>query len=477
MNIEKEVADNLKKTGLHKVKPTLVGVSGGADSLALLQIMYHLGYHVTAVYVDHGLRDTSGKDGDHVAAFCRKQQIPFRREKIDALAYAKAAKKTVEEASRELRYACLFEIAGEIDAGAVAVAHHADDQVETVLMHLLRGAGMSGLRGMQLITNRHEWKSDIPLIRPLITIWKEEIQRYCESSNIEAVIDESNFDTTYFRNRLRHELIPDLQTYSPGVKQHLLTMSTLLQDDYAALEEMVHDALLRVEIIFSDMQVVFKRAPFLTYSRAIQRMMLRKAIDGLCPALRDVNAIAIERCIDFLQRGNPTGQVDVTDHLVLFVDAPHVVIKDGKTAYFREDLPLLGDGDRHEFSPGSVLPINPVWGFRADLIPVSDYQIVDRRQQPWIAALDAERCNQPLFMQSVRQGDWFLPEGLQGHVQKLSDILINQKISRYLRDRFPLIRNEQEVIWVPGYRVHEHMQVTVQTKQVLLLRFFKLKDN
>ena len=478
MSINQEVADNLQSIGLQGQESIIVGVSGGADSLALLSLLHNLGYETTAVYVDHGLRPTSKNDGDHVEAFCIKRCVPFRRIQVEASKHARETGKTIEEAARDLRYAALFSVAVETGAGAVAVAHHADDQVETAIMHLLRGAGMSGLRGMQMATRQHGWQEGILLIRPLLTIWKEDILAYCEHQAIQTITDESNFDTTFFRNRLRHELIPYLESYNPAVKRHLLTMATLLQDDYAVLQDLVDDAASALTMESINGQVTFLVSPFLGLHKALQRMILRKAIAILRPALRDVDAAAIDRCVAYLAQENPTGQMDVTDHISLFIDNPVCVLLDGSTPYFRKDIPLL-DSTTQSFTCGlgKEITLNPYWGFRCDLVAPEETVKNDRLANQWIARVDAAQCGQTLYLASIKTGDRFYPQGLGGHTQKVSDILINQKVHRLLRDRYPLVRNEHEIVWVPGYRIHHQLQINNDTRKVLVMQFFRLAEN
>jgi tRNA(Ile)-lysidine synthase len=471
MKIESDLCQRMIDYGMQYKLPIVVGVSGGADSLALLHILYRSGYTVTAVYIDHMLRESSQSDGVHVQELSAEWQIPFITRKVPAADYAQKMKLAIEEASRELRYTSLFEIAQSMEAQAVVVAHHADDQVETVLMHLLRGCGLSGLRGIVPYVCPHAWHESIPLIRPMITSWKKDILAYCQENNIVPVTDDTNFDTTYFRNRLRHELIPDLLTYNAGVKQHLLTMSGLIQDDYAFLQLMADEASQRTELRCQTRQVTFLKEPFLTLPCSMQRMLLRKAIDILRPALRDVDTDTVERCIEFVQTADGSRIIDVTGLLVMFMDGERMVLMESGNPYFRDDLPLLDEAIHASIRAGEDIPIHAGWFFRFDILKIEDNQ--DFLSGKWTAILDADSCGETIYLKTVQPGDRYTPLGLKGHYQKLSDILINQKVSRWVRASFPVIWNEKEILWVPGYRINTVMQSTSRTRRVLVMQFFR----
>ncbi|MCJ7625136.1 MAG: tRNA lysidine(34) synthetase TilS, partial [Anaerolineaceae bacterium] len=199
-------------------QPILVGVSGGPDSLCLLDVLDRMQYSLIIAHFDHNLRSNSGKEAQIVKKISIARNLPFVHDKKDVLRFAAEENLSIEEAARITRYRFLFEQAKKFSAQAIAVGHTADDQVETVLMHLLRGTGLSGLTGMTYRSHLTKWDPEIPVVRPLIGIWKEEILSYCFERNIKPVIDESNQDVKYLRNRLRHELMPYLERYNPKIK-------------------------------------------------------------------------------------------------------------------------------------------------------------------------------------------------------------------------------------------------------------------
>jgi tRNA(Ile)-lysidine synthase len=225
-----------------------VGVSGGPDSLTLLHGLFHLGYAVTAAHYNHGLRPDAGSDALHVQQVCVQMGIPFVSAASDVAEFARTEGMSIEEAARTVRYRFLFSEARRLGCAAVAVGHTADDQVETVLMHFLRGAGLAGLRGMQPFGVMPEWDAELPLIRPMLGVWRADVLAYCREQALEPVIDQSNTDTTYFRNRLRHELIPYLQEYNPRIKEVLWRMSQTAVGDYDVIEDVTSAAWDRSQI-------------------------------------------------------------------------------------------------------------------------------------------------------------------------------------------------------------------------------------
>ena len=228
--------------GLQPDMLVVVGVSGGPDSLSLLDAFHQIGFAPLVAHLNHRLRPEADTEARKVREAAEGYGLSYVEEQADARDYAREAGMSVEEAGRMLRYRFLFEQARRCKAHAVAVAHTADDQVETVLMHLLRGAGLSGLKGMQPRALPNAWSREIPLVRPLLDTWRSEVLSYCAERGLEPVFDTSNLDSTYFRNRLRNELIPYLERFNPAVKESFWRMAKVLQADFEAIERLVEAA-------------------------------------------------------------------------------------------------------------------------------------------------------------------------------------------------------------------------------------------
>ena len=202
----------------------IVGVSGGADSLALVDLLSRLGWNMTVGHFNHKLRNSSIEDEEFVGSFCLENQIEYVSGSSEVGEYARQEKKNLEQAAREQRYRFLFDLAENQEAAAVLVAHNADDQVETVLMHLFRGTGLGGLGGMKVFSIS-PWNPTIPLVRPFLNIWREEIETYCNEHGLNPRFDESNWDTNFLRNRLRYETIPLITEVENLFKENVFRMS------------------------------------------------------------------------------------------------------------------------------------------------------------------------------------------------------------------------------------------------------------
>src|SRR5512143_3366062 len=227
--------------GLSRERPVLAGVSGGPDSLCLMSILRKGGYPVIVAHFNHKLRPDSDADANIVEQTAARLNLVSVIESGDVRAYADQEKLSIEEAARILRYRFLMEQAHHFHAQAVAVGHTADDQVETVLMHFIRGAGLAGLKGMSYRTIIPMFDPQIPIVRPLLDTWREETVVYCAANGFRPRNDPSNASLDFFRNRLRHMLIPTLESYNPRFREVLWRTSRSLAGDYEILSALLDD--------------------------------------------------------------------------------------------------------------------------------------------------------------------------------------------------------------------------------------------
>ena len=475
-------------------RPILVGVSGGPDSICLLHLLKSLGFLPVVAHMNHQLRSGADEDVQIVKQLAKVLEVPLVIVVQDVKKLAKTKKLSVEEAARILRYRFLFEQAEVYNAQAVAVGHTADDQVETVLMHLLRGTGLAGLRGMLPYSLPNAWSKDIPLVRPLLGFWRKEVQEYCTQYSLKPAQDESNLDTSYFRNRLRHELIPFLeQHYNPGIRKLFWRMSNTIASEYELLYQLGETAWQTCVAEFKPGYVTFKSKALRHQPVAVQRLLVRRAIAILRPELRDIDYEATERAIKFIS----TSTLMHTAHCDLLAGL-HFVKEDKNLGIFTDSCYL---SDLHGFSnewpqipkdasisvsvPGKVIlpSLMPegegssyVGRFSVewvDDIPSVLAQVQDNHD-PYQAWLDiGDRVKQiPSFCLEIRcrnRGDRFQPLGLDGNSQKLSDFMVNEKIPRHARAGLPLVCLNSQVIWIPGYRISHAYRLTQSTKHAIHL--------
>src|SRR5215203_5988278 len=226
---------------LNRDQPVIVGVSGGADSLCLMSVLRKTGYHAIVAHFNHKLRPDADTDANIVEQTAARLNLASVIESGDVRAFADQEKLSIEEAARIMRYRFLMEQAQRFSAQAVAVGHTADDQVETVLMHFLRGAGLNGLKGMTYRTVVKMFDPKIPIVRPLLDMWREETVVYCATHGFRPRHDPSNASLDFFRNRLRHLLIPTLESYNPRFREVLWRTSRSLAGDHEILSEILDD--------------------------------------------------------------------------------------------------------------------------------------------------------------------------------------------------------------------------------------------
>jgi len=466
----------------------VVGVSGGPDSLCLLHLLWRLreemGLRLHVAHLHHGAR---GSDADADAAFvadlARRWGLPATVAKKDVPAIARAHKLAFEEAARRVRYAFLAHVAGEVGAGRVAVGHNADDQAETVLMHFLRGAGPAGLRGMLPATPLSNYRllpevADFPLpptmptlIRPLLDVPRADIEAYCAEHGLQPRFDRSNLDTTYFRNRLRHELLPLLETYNPNIRRRLCHTARVVAADYALLEQLREQAWSGVVREETERAIRFDRAAWQAQPLSLRRALIREAAYRLRPRLRDVSFLHVENAARIAEEGSTGAQATLPGGLMLTVGYDHLLV----TEAGYEPPP-----DGPTLAPGVVVPVafpgtTPLpesdWVLEAVLMKEWTQERVKANPDRWTAYLDADRLRAPLVLRTRRRGDRFRPQGMGGHRPRLSDWMINAKVPRAWRDRLPLLVAGEEIVWVCGWRVAEAAVIGPQTRRVARFRF------
>lgn len=445
--------------------PVLIGFSGGPDSSALLRAMHGLGYRLIVAHLDHGLRSESAEDARHAERVAAAYGLPFFSARVDVGALARAGKLSIEEAARVERYKFLFRLARDHGAQAVAVAHNADDQAETVLMHLLRGAGTAGLRGMALRLLPNQWSESIPLVRPLLGIWRSEVLEYCQVYGLKPLHDASNADTAFFRNKLRHDLLPMLESYALGVKTRLLHSAELLSADHDLMEKLVQEAWRGCLAQRSQDFLAFDRAAFLAAPLALQRALLRRALAELRPQQRDIDFDAVERALNAIRVG-ATRQQDWLAGLFVMIERQMIWIADW-TAELPADWPQAPAEAVHIEVPAS-LELN--FGWQLSLAEVGTQGLQSRAEQNrdrYQAWLDLDASGDELLLRRPRPGDRFQPLGMPSGSLRLADLFVNEKLPRRARATWPLLCKGEQIVWVPGYRLAQPVRLQASSQRAL----------
>ncbi|NWF68219.1 MAG: tRNA lysidine(34) synthetase TilS [Chloroflexi bacterium] len=404
----------------------VVAVSGGADSLALLHVLRTLAaalkIRLHAATLDHGLRGEAGAaDARFVVEQCRAWGIPVTVESITL-----ASDADIEAQARRARYAFLARAAQQVGASLVAVAHHADDQAETVLLRLLRGSGTFGLRAMAFQVPYVDGVVPVTIVRPLLAVTRAQIESYCRENGLTPRHDATNDDTDYTRNYLRHEIMPRLLTINPQAVAALcrLAQSAALEQDLldSLLPDMVTDRLTRSETP----RVTIERSAFVALHPALQRRWLHAAVTRLGHAA-DASYERIVAAVQVALTGQVGARVQFPHGLWMRVDYQTIVLETAAAQPEKWTILLPENAEIMVNIPGDTSIPGAAWSLRASLYA-----------EQYCARL-ALPAGARVLLRTRRRGERFAPLGLGGHTQKLSEWLIDHKVPRALRDSIPLL--------------------------------------
>jgi tRNA(Ile)-lysidine synthase len=458
--------------GLSRDQPVVAGVSGGPDSLCLMSILRKAGYPVIVAHFNHKLRPDSDTDANIVERTAARLNLPSVIENGDVRAYAEEEKLSIEEAARIMRYRFLMKQVHRSNAQAVAVGHTADDQVETVLMHFIRGAGLTGLKGMSYRTIIQMFDPEIPIVRPLLDMWREETIVYCATNGFRSRHDPSNASLDFFRNRLRHLLIPTLETYNPRFREVIWRTSRSLAGDYEILAKVVDgawkDCILQENANF----ITFDAAALAKQPIGLQRNLIRRAIERIHPGELDISYSTLERALKFISDTNehPPVRMDLVGGLHLLREGALIYAVAGNVTLPIERWPQMPDeSNTIPLKIPSQVDLSGGWKLTCERWNIASLAMEQAKsnEDPFQAWVDANGISDALELRVRQEGDRFQPLGMDGHEMKISDFFINVKLPQRVRDRWPLLCMGEKVVWVPGYRPAHPFRLTESTRQVL----------
>ncbi|MGM0471484.1 MAG: tRNA lysidine(34) synthetase TilS [Bacillota bacterium] len=447
----------------------LVSVSGGPDSLALLHMLwrlkseYNLSLHV--FHLDHMFRGKeSAADAQFVAEVADKLGIAATIKKYDVPSYAAKEGLSKQVAARQIRYRLANQLAEQIGADKIAIGQHADDQAETVMLNFLRGAGLDGLSGIEPIR-------DEKFIRPLLEVWRKEIESYCAEHDLQPRIDSSNLKPVYRRNQIRLELIPYLEEeFNESIKDNLHRMADLLRAENNFLTRYAHQKY-KVAVISSTAdELVLNNNQLKSLDLAICRRVLRRAIAKFTGSKRDYYAEHIKQLRELME-SNKTGKViQLPDKLRVRKD------------YEKLKFYWAGDKLTTDQFVAATYQVPGIYhceklGIRLELevVEVDNYtaaqQLIKEADK---FCLDQELVGGQVQVRQRKAGDYFQPLGMDGH-KKVKDFLIDEKIDPEIRDWLPIFTtNTGDIFAVGQLRIDERFKVTAETTKVLTLGFQKV---
>jgi tRNA(Ile)-lysidine synthase len=414
----------------------VVGLSGGADSTVLLSVLHRLGYACLAAHCNFHLRaDESNRDEQFAADFAASLQIPFFKKDFDTHAAAKEKGVSIEMAARDLRYQWFDELRENENAVAVAVAHHQDDSVETLLLNLIRGTGIRGLTGIKPRNGQ--------VIRPLLCVSKADILRYTQTEKLPFVDDSSNRLPEFTRNKIRLQVIPLLETLNPSINAAL--MQTLNNLNEAAK---IYEA-------------AIEKAGKAAFDEQLGRIDI--------PLLKTFPSP--ETLLFELLKGFGFGK-DVVSDIHKAIDS-----QPGKTFYSNTHR-LVKDRDAFLLSPRGDEDERKIYWiqsnetgvierpFRMEITSTDELAIHSPNH---IACLDRDKLRFPLLLRKWEPGDKFIPLGMKGF-QKLSDFFTNRKLSKPQKEKIWTLLSGEDIVWVVNYRIDDRFKINSHTTKAYVLR-------
>jgi tRNA(Ile)-lysidine synthase len=434
----------------------LVAFSGGADSTALMHLFSRLreswSLEIAAAHLNHALRgEQSDADESHCRQVCSAWHVPFFSRKAEVAQEAKQRRLSIEVAARQVRYAFLEEVADAIEADVIALGHTRDDQVETVLLNLTRGTGAAGLAGMPLRRGR--------FIRPLLPVSRSQVRAYCALHGLSFVEDASNMDARYSRNRIRHQVLPELRLINPRADEAIERLALVMRDE----EDWWRTYLQALEPQFTlgrtqhEWQLSLE---WLTQQpEAIQRRVIRYALQNLSPEGWEAKFEQVETLREAIRTGGRAGVTLHGGRLNASVGqrALRVWVKQDNTPLTYEIVMQI---------PGETPVPEAGVTLYAEYSPLPDAQ--SWRQDNWEVWCDTSRICGQVTVRNWRRGDRVQPLGLSGH-RKLSDIFIDRKVPLSLRQRIPVVCDAEGIIWIVGICLAHRVRCTSETRQALHL--------
>jgi tRNA(Ile)-lysidine synthase len=446
----------------------LVAVSGGADSVALVNILLELApkysLRMAIAHLNHCLRgQESDRDQAFVASLAKQLELPVYIGREDVRRYRKRHHLSLEDAARQVRYRFYDSIAAKYGYGKIALGHHGDDNAELVLMNLLRGSGPLGLSGITPVR-------DNKIVRPLIHLRRSEIMDYVAVKKLDYVTDSSNRDLKFHRNKIRARLIPQLKNgYNPKLIDSLNRLTAIVGAEEAWIEDLIQPIYEKAIVFKEKNKLGLSIAELNQQPVAVRRRLIRKAILGVKGNLRRITFAHVESACQLTQIGPTYGLLDLPDRIGIRRDTNDLTIfKEGLNRRSPDRAAVLSQTHPYEYrlsAPGKIFIEEADVHIRFSEIPkaqLSDLDLSGHR----IAFFDMDRITFPLVIRNFRPSDRFSPLGLDGN-QKLKKFFIDHKISRFDRAKCPIVLSQHRIIWVAGHRLDNFAKLSPQTRRIL----------
>jgi tRNA(Ile)-lysidine synthase len=452
---EERIRQTIARHGMTRAgENVLLAVSGGVDSVVLLEVLCELapelGIGLVIAHLDHGLRgETAREDARFVASLGAARGIVVRSERVDVSGMARSSRQNLEAAAREARRSFLLRVACDVGAEKIGLGHTADDRAETVLFNLTRGAGPRGLSSLRPV--------DAPLIRPLIEVSRQDVLEFAHSRRLAWREDETNADLRLARNRIRHQILPLLRTINPRAVEALARAADLAEEERGALTYLV--ALLWPSVARAEEEgrVVLDRSALCSLPAEVRAVLTRQGLLAARGNLEGVEREHVQALSSLITSPRAHARLDLPGLLVRIDREEVQLLRSAPPACGPVDLPI-------DLGRSAV----PELGISLDLVLEKDDSPVGGAE-PGVERADADRVAFPLRLRTRRRGDRFQPLGMTEEV-RLSGFLMAAKVPFHDRDRLPLLCDRERIIWVVGLRLSEAVRQTEGTRRVLVMR-------
>ena len=360
---------------------------------------------------------------------------------------------------------------------AIALAHQAYDQVETSLMKMFRVSGLHGLTGVSFRT-KNAFCGRLEIVRPLLAIWKDEVLAYCRENGLPYQVDQTNLETEYTRNALRNEIIPSIAVLYPGIKQNVLRMRDILQEDETFLEGSAQIAYGRCVQEAENGLVQLDVNAFHSLPVSMERRVLLLAIKSAFDLEKDVHFQIVEDARNALIGSTSSQHAQISDDM-------HVLVE-GESGFIYNDLARLPKGNDLQMEPSLASPvldvpgklqINVDWVLETEEISHSSLlALASENKDPFTAYIDKDALSDPLIVRRRLAGDRYAPLGMGGRSMKIADYWINIKFPRRFREHYPLVCDGERIIWIPGYPPAHALRITEKTRSAIRMRCIRIAD-
>ena len=491
MILENNVANFIKSKGLITDKgPVIIGVSGGPDSVALTHILYKIVQNdlqknkLYVAHLNHKLRGVeSDEDSESVKNLANQLNLPVLVKEVDIKRISKESKLSIEETARVERYKFLESCAKDNGANYVAVAHTADDNIETILQRIIRGTGMLGLSGINLKRSISPGSS-ITLVRPFLNIWKKDIFSYLDKKNLTYRTDSSNSKEIHFRNKLRIELLPLLEKkYNKRIKHSLLNLSNIFNESNKLIGDLANSLLSNTCLEKNESKYVLDRQIFLQSAEIVQQRVINDIFFKMKVSLKKIGYQKYKDILQFIRSEENNDFYYISSNLILYKEDGKLIIeipeqnqlydKDGDDEYNENlaekfcEVKLDVPGITELSILGSKIEARIIENKQGLLEKFTTTKTKDEE------AIDMSKVCLPLFARLRKPGDYFWPIGAKGK-KKLKDFFIDIKIDKYERDRIPILISKEHPVWVVGLRIDNRVKVSETTKNILILKYSRL---